>query len=190
MERCSTGATRRAMPPQPFTHAFRKTQGSPAASVIENLGMRRASNITNIWRFRVRLCQVKRRCRQCGAMAGKNHEWYKRFCSNSLKNREFGHKCYMAPLSDRAPVEIENCLSFTISKPRGTWGAQTILSITYRIMYMSSNFAQCTKKTPIWTWRTSGVVRVSIVFWLIPSAVSFSTRLNPDRGPIGSWPLQ
>jgi len=36
-------------------------------------------------------------------MEGRNHECYKRYCSQCLKNRDLGHKCYMSPLSDRAP---------------------------------------------------------------------------------------
>ena len=48
------------------------------------------------------LCEAKRRCRRCGAMEGRNHEFYKRFCSNYIKNRQPGHKCYTAPLSYKA----------------------------------------------------------------------------------------
>ena len=43
------------------------------------------------------------RCRECGVVEGRDHECNKRYCSQCLKKRELGHKCYMAPLSDRSP---------------------------------------------------------------------------------------
>ena len=64
------------------------------AACLENHKSRKISGKT--------VCEAKKRCRRCGAMEGQNHECYKRFCSNCLKNKEFGHKCYMSPLSDRA----------------------------------------------------------------------------------------
>ena len=36
-------------------------------------------------------------------MKGREHECNKRFCSQCLRNRDFGHQCYMSPLSDKAP---------------------------------------------------------------------------------------
>jgi hypothetical protein len=49
------------------------------------------------------VCETKRRCRECGVMKGRIHDCNKQFCTYCLKNRELGHRCYMAPLSDRAP---------------------------------------------------------------------------------------
>jgi hypothetical protein len=49
------------------------------------------------------LCEFQRKCRKCVTTEGQDHECNKRYCSHCLKNRELGHKCYTAPLSDRAP---------------------------------------------------------------------------------------
>jgi hypothetical protein len=71
----------------------------PVMSAIDTLGTHRASRITEVSKYRARLCEAKRRCGKCGAMKGSNHECNKRFSSNCLKNREFGCKCYVS-LSD------------------------------------------------------------------------------------------
>ena len=49
------------------------------------------------------MCEAKRHCRQCSTMEGQNHEYNKRYCLQGLKYRVIGHKCYISPLSDRAP---------------------------------------------------------------------------------------
>jgi hypothetical protein len=48
------------------------------------------------------VCEVKKRCRECGVVEGRDHECNKRYCSQCLKKRELGQLCYMAPLSDKA----------------------------------------------------------------------------------------
>jgi hypothetical protein len=48
------------------------------------------------------VCEVKRRCRECGVVEGRDHECNKRYCSQCLKKRELGHLRYMSPLSDKA----------------------------------------------------------------------------------------
>ena len=81
------------------------------------------------------VCEVKKRCVYCGVMKGRDHECNKRYCSNCLKNREFGHKCYMAPLSDRTPRSdrvLVLCI-FMISKQCRTKSVLITHSSTYRI---------------------------------------------------------
>ena len=53
------------------------------------------------------MCEVKKRCRECGVMEGRDNECNKQFCLQCLKNRDSGHKCYMSPLSDKAPLNDE-----------------------------------------------------------------------------------
>jgi hypothetical protein len=49
------------------------------------------------------VCEARSRCRDCGAMIDRGHKYYKRYCPMCIKNRESGHRCYMAPLVDRLP---------------------------------------------------------------------------------------
>jgi hypothetical protein len=44
------------------------------------------------------VCEVKKRCLECGVVEEKDRECNKRYCSQCLKKRELGQLCYMAPL--------------------------------------------------------------------------------------------
>jgi hypothetical protein len=87
----------RVMPARPFPPAYRTMPGIPVYH-IDTSGMLLASKIIT-----KPLCDVKRRFRECGLIEGNDQECKKPFCSQCLKKRDLGHKCYMSPLSNRVP---------------------------------------------------------------------------------------
>ena len=133
------------------------------------------------------VCEVKRRC-ECGAVEERYHECYKRYCSQYLKKRDLGHRCYISPLSDRASCSDKVLFVFyDFETTQNTKCSDNSFQHVPNLMCVQQICALCEGDPNVHVdCRRCGKRKE---FLEILSAISFPTFSKPGPGLTGSWPL-
>lgn len=131
-----------------------------------------ASRITNVWRYRGRLCV---RLRDAVASMGLKKERITSAMNCIFRSSQWKEVSGMSVISlffqTTLNIAISYCMWFMISRLYRTQSAETILSITCLIWCASNSFAPTAMKTPSWMWFVDGAVLGSTVEGPIPSLI-------------------